>query len=171
MIAGDKIDYSKQFTIFTDGSALKNSKNSNAGCAIYFPWQKILLSKSMIGTNNQAELEAVRYALWYFTKKFLKLEIPNKIIYLFTDSEYTIKTVRGEVKTKLNVPKISVIRILIEQIERETGNKVEFVHVKAHTKKNDFVSINNDIVDKEARRKAQELYSSSLTASNSSDVV
>ena len=149
------IDYSTKFTIFTDGSALGNSKNAPAGWACYFPQQKVLRSKSMIGTNNQAELEAISYALWWFTIKYASLKIPDNIVYLFSDSEYAIKSINGEYNGKLNTSKIMNIRQLIEGIKRKSLF-VRLIHCDAHTGKNDFISVNNAIVDHEARQKAAE---------------
>lgn len=157
------IDYETKFTMFTDGSALNNGAEAAAGMAVYIPSRKILLSKPMIATNNQAELEAMRYGLWYFTQRFMTLTIPDKIVYIFTDSEYVINTLSNKWKAKENLPKIKVCRMLVKQIE-EKGLKVEFIHVKAHTKKKDFISLNNDIVDQEARRRANEMKSTKAEA-------
>ena len=154
MSTNDK--YIDKFTIFTDGSALNNKQEAPAGMAVYIPSHKILLSKSMFSTNNQAELEAIRYALWYFTKKFINVSIPDNTVYIFSDSQYSINAITGKWKNlKDNLPKINVCRNLIHQID-EKGINVEFIYVKAHTRKKDFVSLNNDIVDQEARRKATE---------------
>ena len=148
-------DYSTKFTMFTDGSALDNQQEAPAGMAVYFPKRKILLSKSMVATNNQAELEAIRYGLWYFIQRFINLPIPDKTLYIFSDSEYSINAITGKWKTKVNVPKIKVCQGLVKTIENK-GLKVAFIHAKAHTKKKDFVSLNNDIVDQEARRRAMQ---------------
>ena len=48
----------KSLVCFTDGSALNNNKDAPAGWAFYIPKLKQLRYDSMIGTNNQAELEA-----------------------------------------------------------------------------------------------------------------
>ena len=149
-------DYSTKFTIFTDGSALNNKSEAPAGMALYIPSRKLLLSKSMIATNNQAELEAIRYALWYFTQRFIDQRLHDNTLYIFTDSEYAISAITGKWKNlKENLPKINVCRGLIKQID-EKGKKTAFIHVKAHTKQKDFISLNNDIVDQEARRRAKE---------------
>lgn len=155
-IQGGGIDYSTKFTIFTDGSALNNSQQAPAGMAVYIPSRKILLSKGMIATNNQAELEAIRYALWYFTKRFMNAVIPDKKVYLFTDSEYSMNVIQGKVKAKVNGNKIYVCQQLVKEIENK-GLKVVFQHVMAHTKRKDFISVNNDIVDQEARRRAEQM--------------
>lgn len=149
----ERLDYSKLFTIFTDGSALSNAKDAPAGWACFFPWHKVLRSKSMTGTNNQAELEAIRYALWWFSIKYISIPIPNNTVYVFSDSEYAINSVEGRYKGKLNTAKIKAIQMLIEELKQKS-RRVEFIHCRAHTGGTDFISINNAIVDSEARRQA-----------------
>ena len=140
------------FCIFTDGSAIGNKQNAPAGAAFYIPSMKKLISKSMYGTNNQAELEAIRYALWYF-----KENLSNKIkgeVNIYTDSSYSMNAISGKwKKITANLEKIELIRQWISEL----GNsdvRINFIHVDAHTGKKDFISVNNDIVDKEARRQA-----------------
>lgn len=154
---GAVVDYSTKFTIFTDGSALNNKTEAPAGMAVYIPLFKKLFSKSMIATNNQAELEAIRYALWWFKSNGEHIHTPDRVVYLFTDSEYSINSISGKwKKLTSNLAKISVIRQLIEDIKTSLNVEVRFIHVKAHTRKKDFISLNNDIVDQEARKKAME---------------
>lgn len=142
---------SSKFCIFTDGSALGNKQNAPAGAAFYIPSMKKLISKSMYGTNNQAELEAIRYALWYF-----KENLSNKIkgeVDIFTDSSYSMNVISGKWKITANVEKIELIKQWISELTVK-GVHINFIHVDAHTGKKDFISVNNDIVDKEARRQA-----------------
>ena len=156
-IDGGGVDYSTKFTIFTDGSALNNKAEAPAGMAFFVPSKKILISKSMIATNNQAELEAIRYALWWFKEKLTDEVVPDNTLFVFSDSAYSINAITGKwKKLKENVKKINVCKMLIKQIEETRGVKTVFIHVKAHTRKKDFVSLNNDIVDHEARKKATE---------------
>ena len=154
-------DFSQKFTIFTDGSALNNKASAPAGCAVYIPSVKRLLSKSMLATNNQAELEAIRYALWWFKENGSKyVPIPDNKLYIFTDSNYSMNAISGKwKKLKENMPKITVCRRLIHDIKTTYKISTVFIHVRAHTRKKDFVSINNDIVDQEARRQATEMKS------------
>lgn len=149
------IDYSTKFTVFTDGSALSNKKDAPAGWAIYFPTKKQLISKGMVGTNNQAELEAMRYCLWYFTQKFMDLEIPDNTLYIFSDSEYTINSITGKYSGSANKEKIEICKKLIKQIEQK--HSVKFTHAFAHTHGKDFISINNEIVDFAARDEASKM--------------
>ena len=147
-----KMTEPSNFCIFTDGSALGNKQNAPAGAAFYIPSMKKLFSKSMYGTNNQAELEAIRYALWYFRENLSK-NIKGEVE-IFTDSSYSINAISGKwKKITINLEKIELIRQWILEL-KANGTHIKFIHVDAHTGKKDFVSINNDIVDKEARRQA-----------------
>ena len=146
--------FSNMFTMFTDGSALKNSKTSPAGYAVYFPKIKKLFAKGMIGTNNQAELEALRFGLWYFNEhvKNSRVQIPNDTLIVFSDSEYSIRSIEGKYNGNANKEKIEECKRLVSLIKEKY--EVEFVHVVAHSGGTDFVSVNNDIVDKAAREEA-----------------
>ena len=145
MISGGVVNYENKFTVFTDGSALNNKAEAPAGWAVYIPRVKKLLSKPMIGTNNQAELEAMRYALWYIGNHMMEYKVEDRMIYIFSDSEYVINTLNNKWKAKENLAKIKVCKALVQKLS-ENGYNVEFIHAKAHTKKKDFISLNNDIV-------------------------
>lgn len=149
--------YVHMFTMFTDGSSLKNSKIAPAGYAVYFPTIKKLFAKGMTGTNNQAELEALRFGLWYFNEhvKNSHLQIPEDKLIVFSDSEYSIRSIEGKYNGKCNKEKINECKRLVSCIEEKY--KVEFVHVVAHSNGSDFVSVNNDIVDKAAREEASKI--------------
>lgn len=153
-----EVDYSKELSIFTDGSALGNSKDAPAGWAMFIPYNKLLISKGMLGTNNQAELEAIRYSLWYIKNHLddFKDIIHDHNIYLLSDSEYSINVIIGKYKAKLNKDKILTCKILLKDIEKQ-GYKIVFTHVIAHTGGKDYVSYNNNIVDVAARKRAFEM--------------
>ena len=136
--------------IFTDGSALKNSKDSPAGWAVYYVELDKLRSGNMRGTNNQAELFAIKTALWYCDEK---LNLIDTAIVIKSDSEYAINASTGKNKAKLNTEIIADIKKLIKKLE-DKSNSVTFIHVDAHTGGSDRDSVYNDIVDKEARRQA-----------------
>lgn len=143
--------------IFTDGSALSNSKNAFAGWACYFVDLKLLRSGSLRSTNNYAELWAIHYALYRLEKVIKPID---ETIVIKTDSLYSIKVVTGINKAKVNLELIKSIQIRIKRLA-VTGNRIEFKHVNAHTNGDDHDSVYNDIVDKEARRQAEELKSKS----------
>ena len=161
------IDYAHEITIFTDGSALSNSKTSAAGWGVYIPALKRSFSKGFIGTNNHAELEAIRVALWYFNERYddTFANILNTInkheIYIISDSEYSINAVTGVNKVKANKNIIDTCKKLISDIEQNRSVKIYFIHVNSHTNGNDFMSVNNAIVDKLARTAAENVNKSS----------
>ena len=151
-------DFSKELTVFTDGSALCNKKDAPAGWAMYIPCKKVLISKGMFGTNNQAELEAIRYALWYLKEHINDYAsyVHDAKIFILSDSEYSINTITGRYKPKTNTNKILACQILIRDLKK-LGYKICFHHVMAHTGGSDYVSYNNNIVDVAARKRATEL--------------
>ena len=136
--------------IFTDGSALSNAKNACAGWAVYYVEIDKLRSGNMHGTNNQAELFAIKTALWYCDET---LKIKDTAIVLKSDSEYAIKVVTGKNKAKANVETIESIKKLIAKLKKNK-NTIDFIHVDAHTGGTDHDSVYNNIVDQEARRQA-----------------
>lgn len=151
-INSDQEDIHLKFNLFTDGSAINNSQNANAGWAVWFPLYKKLIAKEMIGTNNQAELEAIRFGLWYVIQNYIDTNIPENTIYIYSDSEYAINSITGKHKPKVNSEKIHICKELIKEIN--TKHKIVFIHVQAHTKGSDYLSINNAIVDEAARKRA-----------------
>lgn len=136
---------------FTDGSALGNSKTSSAGWAFYIPQLKRIHSNSMIGTNNTAELTAIKKCLEFILagKFFEQFENPSFAIY--SDSEYSIKAIKGINRVKANSELIEECQRLLKIIEYP----ITFIHVKAHTGRSDFISRCNDVADKTARAKAE----------------
>jgi ribonuclease HI len=138
------MDYSKVFSIFTDGSSMKNKKS---GWAVYIPKLKKLFSGNMIGTNNLAELTAMKFALWYVSRHVSD----EQDIYILSDSEYTINAVTGINKVMANATIINECKKYIELISAN----LHFVHCDAHTGGTDFISRCNDIVDKAAKREAK----------------
>lgn len=159
-------DYSNELTIFTDGSALSNSKSAPAGWGVYIPRIKKSLSKGLLGTNNQAELEAIRVALWYFKqyfdktfKRLLDTSASTDSVYLVSDSEYSMNVVSGHYKASKNKELIAACQTLIQEISDTLHVKVLFLHVNSHTNKQDYLSINNAIVDTLARTRANEMKS------------
>lgn len=152
----------EDFYIFTDGSALQNKKNAYAGSAIFVPSKKFLWSVSLYGTNNQAELNAISMALYYILKNYSELQIKDNNIYIVSDSEYSINVVFNNFKYNVN-------RRMIDKCKQQCvdivslGYTVIPIHVDAHTGNTDFMSLNNDIVDKAARKKANEIKASIQT--------
>lgn len=154
-----KFDYSKEVTIFTDGSALKNTQNSPAGWGVYIPLLKKSFSKGLIGSNNVAELTAIRVALFYYRNFYDKVfkQFGKSELYMISDSEYSIKAVCGVNKVKANAENIVESKKHLEYIKTKLGIDVKFIHVNSHTGGKDFMSVNNDIVDTLARERAKEM--------------
>lgn len=144
---------SESLDIFTDGSALKNQNNAPAGWAYYIPLYKHLRSQSMYGTNNQAELTAIKEAISYISSNLGQRVLET--ISIYSDSTYSIGVVTGSMKASKNLELISEIKILISTLN-SAGVNIKFKHVDAHTGKKDYVSVSNDVVDKAARTKANE---------------
>ena len=131
---------------FTDGAAKKNSKTSEAGWAFYIPILKFKKSGHMIGTNNAAELTAIKEL---FEHVLTLDQIPKIIVY--SDSKYAIGVLTG-MKIKANQELVFKILDLANEIWKRSQYKVEMIHVDAHTKKTDWLSECNDIVDKLASK-------------------
>ena len=140
-----------EIEVYTDGSAISNSKSSNAGWACYWPKLGILRSGAMVGTNNMAELRAIDYALWYTINRLDPVK--NSKIIIRTDSEYCIGVITGEKRSYANLEQIGKIRGHMEELEKK-GVGIEFKHVLAHTRRADEESRNNEIVDNRARMEA-----------------
>lgn len=152
--------------VFTDGSCIQNAKNKNsvrpAGYACVFPEHpKYSYAAKLEGkekTNNRAEFTACVVALQIADKIDPKHE---KTLKVFTDSELLINSVtkwlsgwkaknwkKADGSPVKNVDLLKVLDSLM------TKRKVVFKHVRAHTGKNDWESINNDLADKMAKKAA-----------------
>lgn len=135
---------------FTDGAAKSNSKNACAGWAYFIPKFKLIESGSMRGTNNQAELEAIRRLLLHLHS--IKDKLFSNIC-IFSDSKYSINAITGVNKAKLNKEIIEEIK----ELRSTLGKKVAFEYVEAHTNKDDYLSKCNAVVDKAASEAASNL--------------
>lgn len=67
----------------------------------------------MLGTNNQAELTAIREGFKYIVNNYLHEDIPDNTIHVFCDSNYAYKSVNGEFNGKLNKELILECRSLL----------------------------------------------------------
>lgn len=131
---------SSTIEIYTDGSALANSKTSFAGAAFYVPSTKTLRAKGLLGTNNIAELSAIDYALWY------SIQQKYTSVIIYSDSQYAINVVTGKYKATANEKLITRIKTKMEQLT------VSFRKVAGHKGIEE-----NEIVDKAARMAALRL--------------
>lgn len=142
---------------FTDGSYIR--EKDQCGYGIHYPnGEYIDVSKpftKLPKTNQRAEL----YAIYKVIKQVNKSD-ENLNIHIYTDSEYSIKSLTIWIKTWIKngwinsknkpVENQDIIKKINELIESHKG-KIKFTFVRSHTGKKDFESINNDIVDKLAK--------------------
>jgi ribonuclease HI len=156
---------SEIINVFTDGSCIQSSKNKAnrpAGYACVFPeYPSFNYSAKLEGkekTNNRAE----------YTACIMAMKIANKIdpkstsvLYVHTDSELLINSLTKWITGWKNknwkkadgsaVKNIDLLKILDELMKQRV---IVFKHVKAHTGKNDWASIHNDIADRLAKKAA-----------------
>ena len=142
--------------VFTDGACIHNGKkNAKAGYGVYFGENDPRnTSESYSGkqTNNVAEMLAIIKAM-----TILRNEIEEGVhVKIFTDSVYSMRCCSsyGEKCYKKYWSKGKIGNIPNEEIVqaayifcRENPN-IEFVHVLAHTGKNDAHSIGNHHADR-----------------------
>jgi len=146
--------------VFTDGSHIK--PQNLCGYGIHFPNGEFKdignpFTKSPL-TNQRAELYAIYKAI-----KIVSQHDKNMNITIYTDSEYSIKSltiwIHNWKKNKwITASKKPVLnRDIIEKIDNLIQThlgKINFIHVRAHTGKKDYVSIHNDITDNLAKKGA-----------------
>lgn len=146
----------EQIEIFTDGSCLHNGKkNAKASWAVIVPakpeYDTGARLEGKLQTNNRAELTAIIEAFGLADK----IDPVNTMsLKVFTDSELAINSLtkwlngwkRNGWKTKdrqdvSNKDLLESLDLLMRK------RKVIFQHVKAHTGKQDYMSINNEKAD------------------------
>lgn len=146
-----------EISVYTDGSYSRKLKK--AGFGVFFPNKELpdiaeRFTEFPI-TSQRAELYAICYALYFITSN-----INFSKIIIYTDSEYSIKSVTEWIHTwMLNdwkgsngkpVKNLDIIKNIFTYMKKYNG-KIFFEHVKSHTKKNDIKSQNNEYVDKLAK--------------------
>lgn len=148
--------------IYTDGSYYKKQNKIFCGYGIYFPNQEYKsISRKFTHepiTNNRAELYSILKSIILSniinnkrTKKNLN---PIKEINIYSDSEYSVKSITIWYKNWIKTNKDYLNKDIIDQIMDHINHapfKVNLIHVRSHTGKTDKHSINNDIVDKLAK--------------------
>lgn len=146
-----------EIIVFTDGSHMK-PKNL-CGYGVHFPNGEFEdISKPFTKgekTNQRAELYAIYKAI-----KIISTHDKNFNIKIYTDSEYSIKSLTIWIKnwkknnwissTGKPVMNQDIIHKIDKLMENHLG-KIKFSHVRAHTNKDDYESIHNDITDKLAK--------------------
>jgi ribonuclease HI len=150
---------------FTDGSCINNGKkNASAAYANVWPFDPeydcAFVLKGSVHTNNRAEFTALIHAL----DTAMKMDPGGgKTLVVYTDSMLLVNTItiwmsnwkkNGWVKSNGEyVINLDLVKVLDEM---KTKRKLVLIHVKAHTGKKDWVSINNSKVDILARAKSME---------------
>lgn len=148
----------ERLIVFTDGACSQNgSKFAKAGYAVVWPYRSELnIKKRLIGfeqTNNRAEYSALIEA----QKIADQIDrTQQKPLYVYTDSQLLIDSItkwlsgwkkngwkKADKKPVLN-------QDLLKQID-DNPRPLIFKHVRAHTGRKDWESINNDLVDRLAR--------------------
>ena len=156
--------YVKELILFTDGSLIRRKnkfgdEELKCGYGIYFPNKELRNISRPFNfgrkTNQRAELFAIYVALLQ-----IKANINYEHVTIYTDSEYSIKSItewivkweKNNWKTSkgLAVENTDII-IPINNLLKNQRDKIMFLHVKAHTGKQDPISISNSIVDELAR--------------------
>lgn len=126
--------------IFTDGSAVPQLHKY--GYAVYIPKCNYIYQRDISdenATNNICELRAILHALNLCVND-------NNHYIIYSDSNYSINSIITWklTKSKLNYELIRKCKDLYEQCKE----RVRFEHVFSHTKKTDYISLCNNIVDK-----------------------
>lgn len=153
--------------VFTDGSCIQSNKKNvgsrPAGYACVFPeYPKLNFAAKLEGkekTNNRAEFTACIVALQIAENDIdPKFERPIKV---YTDSELLINSLtkwlpgwKAKNWKKADgspVKNVDLLKVLDELLKKR---KAVFKHVRAHTGKKDWESINNDLADTMAKTAA-----------------
>jgi len=144
-----------EITVFTDGSCLKSKRGIYAGYGVYFPNGEISnISKPFLKkpiTNQRAELYAIKIALEYITEL-----LDFSFINIYTDSEYSIKSLTQwifkwekngwKTAAKKPVKNLDLIKPIYQIIKKYKG-RINFIHVRSHTGKKDYLSVGNSEAD------------------------
>lgn len=122
-LAWDLRDKPGRAVAYTDGSGTVFDKPAGSGCVVLHADGKLVEVARGIGpgTNNMAELSAVRFGLW---------EIPDldRQVVVRTDSEYTMGSLTKDWHANKNKELIADIRSELSL----RGGRVQFEHVRGH---------------------------------------
>lgn len=146
---------------FTDGSCIGNGKTNPRGAyAVVWPEYKQLnqvkILEGPIQTNNRAEISALILAIDIMDST---LDInKEKTLVVYSDSMLLINTVMKWMDTwkKKDWKKSTGDQVmnldLIKRIDQlKSKRKIILRHVKAHSKKTDWMSVHNSLADDMAR--------------------
>lgn len=142
--------------IWTDGSACV--KNGLGGIGVYIRYRDFE-KKIRMGFKNtktgRCEIKAVITALYAITDK-------SKQIIIYSDSQYVIKSItiwmeNWSVRGWLGVANVDLWKQFLQIYNQFDKSKIQFVHVKGHTEKDDWKSLGNAVADELACYKTQEI--------------
>lgn len=156
----------KNIIIFTDGACTDNGKaTAKAGIGIHFPNKEFSdVTKKFISkpiTNQRAELYAIQCAI----NIVLADNTRSDKITIYSDSLYSIKSlsewiIKWEKNNWKNANGQPVKNLdLIQPIYRTlkmNKDRINFIHVKAHTGNQTFEALGNKIADQLASNSIQE---------------
>ena len=151
--------------VYTDGSLIRKGTDIYCGYGIYFSDNEYKnISRKFTHkpiTNNRAELYAILKSIIICNIINLKRKKDNqkviKLVNIYSDSEYSVKTFNLWLSNWKKTNKDYLNSDIINEIDDHIQNspfKIKFIHIKAHTGKNDIHSINNKIVDELAKKGA-----------------
>jgi ribonuclease HI len=151
--------------VYTDGSLVRKGKDVYCGYGIYFPNGEYKpISRKFTHepiTNNRAELYAILKSIILSNiinaNRINKNQPPIKNVIIYSDSEYSVKTFNEWLPNWIKKKKEYMNPDIINEIVDHLANApftVTFVHVRAHTGKNDPHSVANSVVDELAKRGA-----------------
>lgn len=145
-----------EYYVYTDGSCHNNGKpNAKAGYGIYFGENdKRNVSKKIEGkqTNNIAELTGIIEAY-----KIIENDINDGVnIGIVTDSIYSLRCLTtygkkcNDKSWKDDIPNKELVKYAYGLFLNKPN--VKFIHIKAHTNKDDLHSIGNEMADELANK-------------------
>ena len=165
MTSSKKLRSFDKIIVFTDGSCIKNKSGIYCGYGIHYPNSEFKDSSKAFEheplTNQRTEL----YAIYKTLKQVDRKSIFNNLT-IYSDSEYSIKSMtvwinqwkKNGWKTANKKPVLNqdIIKKIDEILQKHIG-KINFIHVPAHTGKQDNLSKWNDIADGLAKKGAESM--------------
>jgi ribonuclease HI len=146
-----------EIIIYTDGSCTQ--KEDKCGYGIHFPNNEFKDISEPFNKLPKTSQRAELYGIYKSIKKVTKKN-KNMNITIHTDSLYSINSITKWINnwkqnnwkssTGKSIANQDIIKKIDTLIENHEGN-IKFIHVRAHTNKNDYNSIHNDIADKLAK--------------------
>ncbi len=140
----------KNVTIYTDGGSRGNPGPAAIGGVIIPPDQTKITFHRYIGsrrTNNEAEYEALIYALQEAKKRLGKQVAKNSVIHCFLDSELVVKQLNHQYKLK--------------------DEKIQKYFIKIWNLTFDFQKVNFQHIPREKNKEADSLVNKALDAESS----